>query len=238
MMYRIGILEDEPEQSSLLISFIRRFETENSLEGCGIDVFDTAEKLLNAYDRQFHVLFLDICLPDMLGIEAAAKIREKDENVIIIFVTNLTQYAIDGYTVSAFDYVLKPLQYASFSSKLERVIRILQQKQSVRVLTLKSKQETWKLRSDEITYIESMGHDLVFHTTRKTVSVWGTLTAYEKELDGLGFSRCNASFLVNLHYVNRIFSSAVQVDGIVLPLSRTRRKQFLADFAAFKGGTY
>ena len=235
-MVRLGILEDEPTRSEEMKAFIRRYTAEHAGATFSIDVFDTGEKLLNAFRGQYDVLFLDIQLPDILGIDVAGLLREQDDKVLLVFVTNLTQYAIDGYSVQAFDYVLKPLLYDAFAAKLERVLRVIRQRRMSKVITLKSKEETWKLRSDEISYIESMGHTLVFHTKGKPVSIWGTLAKYEEELEGCGFSRCNASYLVNLKYVEQIRSKDVLVAGDCLPLGKTRRKPFLTDLAAYKGG--
>lgn len=124
-MVRIGILEDEAAYSERLLTYLKQYQTENPDFSYTTEIYTTGVALLTKFVSQFDLLFLDIQLPDMTGIEVARRIREKDESVMILFTTNYSQYAIDGYSVGAFDYMLKPLSYQPFSSKLSRALRVL-----------------------------------------------------------------------------------------------------------------
>ena len=236
-MLKIGILEDEPEQCEKLLEFLHLYEQKYPDFSCSTDVFDTANKLLFNYRPGFDILFMDIRLPDMLGIDAARQIRKTDEDVLIIFVTNLSQYAIDGYSVNAFDYILKPLLYGAFETKLERICHVLAHRRTRTYLTLHTKQETYRLEVDTIVYIEVSGHDLVFHTEKGDCQVWGTLSRYEQELPADYFSRCNACYLVNLKYVRGVRGGIVDLGCASLAVSRNRNKSFLSDLAKYKGGS-
>ena len=180
---------------------------------------------------------MDIQLPDMTGIEVARRIREKDESVMILFTTNYSQYAIDGYSVGAFDYMLKPLSYQPFSSKLSRALRVLSYIKDRVELHLKTKQGSKKIPADEVQYIEVFAHDLHFYTDSEEIKIWGSLSEYEKKLEKAHFARCNVSYLVNLRYVKEIQGSEVLVGKHRLPISRAKRKEFLAAFAQYKGGS-
>ena len=97
-MLRIGILEDEKAHSDELIRFLERYRSEHGSFSYSVKVYDAGRKLLFDYKQDCDLIFLDIRLPDMLGIDAAREIRKIDHNVMIVFVTSLTQYAFDGYT--------------------------------------------------------------------------------------------------------------------------------------------
>ena len=201
-MLRIGILEDEKARSDELMGFLERYKNEHGSFSYSVKVYETGGKLLFDYKQDYDLLFLDIRLPDMLGIDAAREIRKIDPNVMIVFVTSLTQYAIDGYEVNAFDYILKPLMYQPFALKLTRILNILNRASAKKMLTLKTKQLTFRLDTDVILYVEVSGHNLIFHTLEREYRIWGTLSKIEQELEGGSFSRCNACYLVNLKYVD------------------------------------
>ena len=236
-MLKVGILEDEKVQSDIMESFLQKDHQMNSDFHYSVEVFETAEKLLNSDISGFEILFMDIQLPDMLGIDAARKIREINSKVMIVFVTNLTQYAIDGYSVNAYDYILKPLVYDAFKVKMDRFMNVLSHGKKQKILVLKTKQEIYHISADCIQYVEVAGHNLVFHTDEREIHLWGTLSKYENELEGTFFSRCNACYLVNLKYVQTIKGNTVIVANRELIISKTRRKEFLSDLARYKGGS-
>ena len=229
-MVRIGILEDESACSEQLLAFLERYKAENPDFSYTTEIYTTGIALLTKFASQFDLLFLDIQLPDMTGIEVARRIREKDESVMILFTTNYSQYAIDGYSVRAFDYMLKPLSYQPFSSKLSRALRILSYIKDRVELHLKTKQGSKKIPADEVQYIEVFAHDLHFYTDSEEIKIWGSL-------EKAHFARCNVSYLVNLRYVKEIQGSEVLVGKHRLPISRAKRKEFLAAFAQYKGGS-
>ena len=234
-MMKIGILEDEERQQEELKAFLLRYQREHPDFLYTLETFDTGERLLFHPRRDFDLLFMDIQLPDMLGIDVAREIRKKDEKVMIVFITNLSQYAIDGYTVEAYDYILKPLLYAPFEVKLKRILKVFSHKQE-RILTLKTKQEIYRVDIGDIYYVESEGHHLTFHTRGRDIEVWGTLRDYEEELKDAFFYRCNACYLVNLRHVDLVRGNTVLVHGTELAISQAKRKNFVMSLAQYKGG--
>ena len=173
------------------------------------------------------LLFLDIQIPDMLGMEAAKRIRKMDNRVMIIFITMLTQYAIEGYSVGAFDYVLKPVRYEEFSTKMDRVCRMLAHQNTSMTLEVRTKEEIRRVNADEITYIEVSNHDVLIHTDSEIIRQWGNLKSYEEKLAPVHFVRCSASFLVNLKYVRAVNGNSLMVHG----------QEFLMALAQYKGGS-
>ena len=123
MNLKAAIVEDEPISASLLQSFLNKFSKENRVS-IDVDVFLNELDFINNYQKGIYsVIFMDIEMPHMDGITLSKKLREKDTEVILIFVTNMSQLAIKGYEVNALDFIVKPVEYSSFSMKMKRVLR-------------------------------------------------------------------------------------------------------------------
>ena len=116
----IAIVEDEQTNANLLKEHLSRFAIENHTE-INTSVFSTGVSFLNSYTPIWDLILMDIEMPHINGIETARKIRERDSEVLIMFITQMAQYAIDGYSVNAVDYVLKPVNYYAFSLKLKHI---------------------------------------------------------------------------------------------------------------------
>lgn len=109
-MIRIAIVEDETVYKEQLIEYLKEFEQERS-ETLKIDTFSDGDEIVENYQAQFDIILMDIQMNFMDGMSAAEEIRKIDSEVVIIFITNLAQYAIKGYEVDALDYILKPISY-------------------------------------------------------------------------------------------------------------------------------
>lgn len=236
-MLKIIILEDEKAQLDQLTGYLERYQAEHPEFAFILETYDRGIALLDSYQRDADLILLDIRVPDMPGMEVARHIRRVDGNVMIVFVTSLTQYALDGYSVQAFDYILKPIHYASFSAKLERMLRMLSRRDSQLMLDLRTKESAWRISADSVTYIEVSAHNLVFHTSGEAIKLWGTLSKYEKLLREAHFARPSTSFLVNLKYVRQVKKDEIILNGRSIPLSRSKRAEFLAALAQYRGGS-
>lgn len=237
-MLKICVLEDEAAQMERMKAYLQKFQSEHADFEYVLDAYKNAFDLLEHYKRDVDLLFLDIRVPDMSGMEVAHRIREADQNVMIIFVTNLTQYAIEGYSVNAFDYILKPLAYNSFSSKMERALRMLSYRSSDITLDLRTRDGGRRVSDDSITYIEISNHDIIVHVGAEQIRQWGTLSKLEAQLREAHFVRCSSSYLVNLKYVHKVRGDQLLVGGDTLSISRPRRKKFLNALAQYKGGSH
>ena len=122
--------------------------------------------------------------------------REKgilfSREVFIVFVTNFTQYAIKGYEVRAFDYIVKPVQYGNFSLLMDKFLHVFCEIRT-KTVTVVNGRGMIRLSLAEIYYIESRLHNLIFHTKKGDFTKRGRLSDMEKELNDFGFSSCGKS---------------------------------------------
>ena len=120
-MIEIAIVEDEENYREVLCDYLNKFQKESG-EQIHLSVFTDGDEIVENYSAVYDVILMDIEMRFMNGMTAAKKIREADKGVVIIFITNMAQYAIQGYAVDALDYVLKPISYFAFSQTISRAI--------------------------------------------------------------------------------------------------------------------
>ena len=162
----------------------------------------------------------------MDGMTAAEHIREYDSEVVIIFITNMPQYVMKGYTVDALDYVLKPLSYYAFSQKIDRALSRMKHR-TKKYITVPIRGGVKKFDVSKLTYIEVQDHDLVYHTKDEDFRTKGSLTEVEDALDDMNFFRCNKCYIVNLEYVETVQDFDVNVGNVWIQVSRAKKKALL-----------
>ena len=177
---------------------------------------------------------MDIMMPALNGMDAARLLREKDEKVMIIFVTNMQQYAIQGYEVGAFDFIVKPITYPELKLKFTRALGKLQPISSS--ILIRSESGLVRLMPQDIAYVEVRKHHCIYHTRNGEYRQYQTLKSAESQLLSHGFARCNNYLLVNLAYVTRVEDMTVFVNGDALQISHPRKKEFTAQVEAHFGG--
>ncbi|MBE5917646.1 MAG: response regulator transcription factor [Pseudobutyrivibrio ruminis] len=233
-MYRVAIVEDDEKYANTIIAHIKKYSAEKSIQ-IQTDYFGSGEHFIFSYEPRYDILFLDIEMPGMNGMEVARQVRDLDKEIIIIFVTNMAQYAINGYKVQARSYILKPINYYSFSLELQDAISAIKAYTNESIL-IQQDDSIKKLSIDEIYYVEVERHLIYFHTTSGIYKVRDTMKNVEAKLDYKCFARCNVSFLVNLNFVDGIADGMVQINGERLSISRNKRKSFIEALSTFIGG--
>ena len=223
-MLRIAIVDDEQKERELLQEYVQRY-----LAACGKEAFfllyqDGAE-LVKESPRDLDILLLDIQMEEVDGISAARVIRQYDEEVLIIFITNMVQYAIEGYSVNALDFVLKPVDEAAVARELDKAMKRLQKK-STPMISLKGTDGVFVVDTKDIAYIETYERRLRVHTVKEKILCNDTLQSLEEKLTGF-FLRCHSAYLVNLRQVERIAGSDIMIRGDRIPLSKHRKKEFM-----------
>ena len=228
---RAAIAEDDPAFRSQLNSFLQQYACDKRLE-ITVSAFEEGQTLVSAYCPIFDVIFLDVEMPHLDGMSAAEKIRQKDSQVLLVFVTNVAHYAVKGYAVQALDYILKPLNYMSFSAKMDRIVKTLQLRQEKSIL-LNSGSSMRRIPVSQILYVEVLRHQVVYHLADELITVRGSLKEAENLLEGCSFEKCNSCYLVNLRHVRGVREDAVIVGQEELQMSRAKKKDFMQAVAAY-----
>lgn len=232
-MINLAIVEDDIEAANLLEDFLQRYAQANDIK-FNIVLFANGLSFLNGYNSNFDIVFMDIELPDLNGMKVAQKLRLIDETVTLIFVTNMAQFAVKGYEVSALDFLVKPVTYSNFSLKIQRALKHININ-SDNGISVKTDDGVKRISVNNIKYVEVMNHKLIYHTTDGDLQAYGQLVNIENSLCGFGFVRCNSCYLVNLRYVSSIKDFILEMDDDKLQISRARKKIVLQEMAKYLG---
>ncbi len=234
-MYRIAVVEDEQQYRDEVCQYIEQYATEHQLN-FDVTTYTDGQEIVDDAQKHYDIIFFDIEMTQLNGMDAAKVIRERDANVVMVFITNMAQYAIEGYEVGALDFVLKPIDYYGFSFRLARALGRVQKKQGNLEFAINTPGGIKKLNSNDIYYIEIENRFLVYHTAEGDFSQRGTLQSAEEMFQNYHFVKCNHWYLVNLKYVTEIEENIVHVAGSRLEISRRNRAHFLKEVTEYIGG--
>ncbi|MCF0228245.1 MAG: response regulator transcription factor [Parasporobacterium sp.] len=235
-MIRIAIVEDNQQEADYLIKTIERFGEEHNETFC-ITHFNNAVIFLDQYRPDYELIFMDIDMPLINGVEATKKLRKIDDKVVLIFVTALAQYAIQGYDVGAMDYLLKPVNYNVFKTKMTRALTAVSKNKGKQIV-IRTDNKVKVIDVKNIIFIEMYNHYLNFHIddTDEVYKMRGTLLAAKELLNDLYFEECNKGILVNLSKVSGVEGfKLILNNGEELSLSRTKKSLFMQRLAEFHG---
>lgn len=233
-MYEIAVVEDEDCAAAALGDAISRYERIKG-EEFGVTRYPDAVTFLKQRRPQLDMVFMDIVLPYMNGMDAAAKLRELDPDVTIVFVTNIVNFAVKGYSVGAAGFIVKPFAYDVFAETMERAMSSVRRERHRPYLSVQTDGALKKVPLSDILFAEVDRHVIVYHTERGTIRTRGTMAALERKLLPEGFARCNICYLVNLRHVTEVRGADVMVGDRAIRISRARKKEFVNALTDYLG---
>ena len=232
---KIIVCDDIAEERNSLCYDIEKYLGDINCEA-ELLIYEKSETLAGELSSFKHnevrIAFLDIYMPGLNGIEVAKKIRETDNDMVIIFTTSSPYHGLDGYSVKAFQYLVKPVHYTKLKETLDDCIEIFAD--SLRYIEVIADKVPVRIPMKDIIYIEIMAHYGLIYTPAGIIKSRFTLDEMEKQLAGDAFLRTHRSFIVNMRYVKRVTDTdfLMKIGGPV-PIRRTDKvkiKQSYMDF--------
>lgn len=229
----IAVCEDQASDRTLLCDTIENYFARMGYAG-ELSLFETGEDLLTDFSPgKFDIVFLDIFLPGISGVDAARKIREADPDCMLLFTTISLDHALDGFEVQASGYVVKPID----QEKMDRALYMCREVLSKNARTIQipsGRNGEIALPLGNILYIEVYGKSALFHLHGGVFEVRQPLDEIEQRLGGVPFLRCHRSYIVNMNHINEIDSeSFVMKNGDFVPMRKNGRKEVKIAFSRF-----
>ena len=218
----IAICDDTKADANSLRLLIERFLEEIDCDG-QISIYESGDAFLSDFAAKqtsdVQIVFLDIYMPGTNGIDTARKIRETSNDITIIFTTTSKDHGLDGYSVDALQYLVKPVNYPELESSLEKCKEKFTG--SLRVLKVLSDRLTVRAYLKDICYIECFGDASYVHTVNETIKTFSPLSELEKQLKSGAFLRTHRSFIVNMRYVKKIAKNDfILTNGSMVPIRK------------------
>lgn len=220
---RIAICEDNMEHTEILAEMVDRWAKKENIQVV-IGRYQSAEQFLFCMKDEppYDLAFLDIQMSKINGLQLARMIREEDRLIFLVFTTALKKYAPKGYEVSAFRYLIKPLQEDEVFQVLTEASRMLVERKKEAVIVTRG-DESRRIFMDDIYYIEVDNHYIILHLCEESIRFKAKLKEFETQFKEPQFCKCHRSYIVNLKYVGKISREGVEIDSQkTLPISRSR----------------
>lgn len=231
MPIQIGICDDNEEDLRLLAKAL--FSYDSSFQ---VSLYTDGESLLEdclEKRRLFDILFLDIYMPELNGIETARKIRTEMKDARIIFVSSSNEHYPEAYDVFAFNYILKPLNLERLNRVLDEALSSIESDRQQQI-SFNYKAKNYRINCKDILYIESRNKLIYFHMTDKTtLQCYAKLDEILEQLPEESFVRCHQSYVVNVFYVTEMSNHYFKIGSTMISISKKYLKLSKDKYFAF-----
>lgn len=231
-MLLIAIVDDSQNDSDLLKGQVEHYLKQKE-EAYMIQTYSDGVDFIRSKES-FDIVFLDIRMQQMDGIEVARFLRIVNKTAVLIFVTYMAQFAIKGYEVEAMDFIVKPTDQPSINNVMDKAMKRIQNRTGTQVV-LKTSDGIISVSSNNICFVEVYNHDLIYHTEQGEYKVRGQLSEVRKRLDDKQFIWCNRSYLVNLRHVSSVHDDYLVVGGTTVQISKSHKKEIEERFINYLG---
>ena len=228
----IAVCDDEKAVREKIRDLIKAQNTD-----AHIVLFATGEEVLASPDS-FDMIFLDIQMEGINGIDTARELRKREEEAVLIFVTGAKEYVFEAFDVTAFHYLLKPIAEKKFAEVFANAWTEAQKKKEGLQLVFKAGSRHVRVSRDDILYIESRARKAEIHTVKEVLEIYADMKTLEEKLDD-GFCCCHKGFLVNMAYIAEYDRERIILtNGENLYLSRRKSSEFVKKYLQYlrKGG--
>lgn len=228
-MLRIAVCDDEPQIVKQLADMVMQ-----CVPDCELSCYEDGESVLKA-QKTFDLIFIDIQMKPLNGLETAKRIRSLDEGVLIVFITGWKEYVFDAFDVGAFHYLLKPVQIEKLREILQRAQRETERKKHAKKkqLFLKTREKSFVLNVENILFLENALRKVIIHTDAQKLFVYGTMSEFEKKL-GPEFYRSHRGYLVNMARIAEYDTEIIRMDnGETAYLTKKHYQDFVKCYMRF-----
>lgn len=223
IILKIAVCDDMRRDQKKVSEYIMQYADKMMLD-IQIETFNDGEALLSAFQEcVFKIIFLDIYMDGISGVETALKIRETDKDCMIIFTTSSPDFRAEGFEIGAIHYLLKPLAYNRVEEALKRCNRMLAE--SEKYLNITVDRHIIQVRMKDVLYTEVYDKMVLIHTVRETMKTYMPLAKLSALLDG-PFVKCNRSYIVNMRFISGVSKEHFQLqNGETVPIRYNGRQK-------------
>ncbi len=230
-MMSIAVCDDEIIECSNIAKRIRKILEEMQIP-CIIRQFGSGPELLQA-EESFDLIFLDIIMDGLNGMETAQIFRKKTLDKLLVFISSSRQYVFDAYDVEAFQYLVKPVEDKKLKSVLEKAVHKTE-KNSQEFILVSKEREKKKVFLQDIYYFEIRGRKIEIHEKDRIFTYYEQIGILEDSLREKGFFRCHKSYLINLRYASAYNRQEVIMEnGDKVSIAKRRYEGFCNEFLKY-----
>lgn len=225
----IAIVDDEKNIREQIKKLIEKQKPD-----CKLEVYGTGGELLDA-GMHFDMIFLDIQMEGLNGIDTARTLRKRDEETVLVFVTGMKEYVFEAFDVSAFHYLLKPIEEQKFMEVFNRAVKEAEKRkyQKQELLFVKTRNRSVTLKRKNILYVENRGKKVEIHTAKEIIEIYAAMIRLEEQL-GESFYRCHRGYLVNMAYIAEYNRESIRLsNGEWVYMAKEKYNKFVKEYMRY-----